>query len=692
MGADLRQAFKRDNLRRAWRWLNTNPDASYKSYFRHIYRSYSISADQNIDDLRKRLAIGSYTPQHATKLYLPKKSGIQRTYTLLALEDQIVYQALINVVADRMLPTVKKKYHKQVFGNLYAGQRSKFFYRDWRRGYRRFGDSLRDIHRRGFIYAASFDLTACYDSIDHSVLSHFLGDIGLQKEFIDLLRKYLRIWTAAPAENRIYQGHGIPQGPLSSGLLSENVLRYFDENHHARPRSWRYFRYVDDIRFFAKDERDLRSVLVDMDLLSKRIGLFPQSNKIDIHRVTNIEDEIKSISHPPEPVGIRKHPNQRIVMRRIADLTPRFEITNETRFKFVLAGALPNARLSVRLIRILERYPHTYVSVFNYFRRYTNISKAVCKQLLDHLKASQLYASYTAEGLRTLRDHCHPSLDANLERYARAVFTKDTGMGDSDLRAAAVSILLARGKLRWQETLDYVEQEADWWPRSEVARHLSIDHVGKPSYEFVINRLLCDSSVDVSVVAVDHLSSHSLEVIVPIDQINPIAQLALKKLGVIGARRGGPSPIATAMQSMISPSLAPIKWKQLLGGHYPDDIAVVIRLKGYSESDATAWVNLIDIFHDDLLDSLFGHEGGVLGNYSHGHIGAALGSPRSRFAAKFPSAYVAFNEVHKTRLQSMLSHPITRATGKRTRYIEYDFLKKIRPKLAKAYLEIWRKW
>src|SRR3989304_5209948 len=100
MGADLRQAFKRDNLRRAWRWLNTNPDAGYKGYFRHIYRSYAISADENIDDLRKRLANGSYTPQHATKLYLPKKSGIQRTYTLLALEDQIVYQALVHVIAD----------------------------------------------------------------------------------------------------------------------------------------------------------------------------------------------------------------------------------------------------------------------------------------------------------------------------------------------------------------------------------------------------------------------------------------------------------------------------------------------------------------------------------------------------------------------------------------------------------------
>ena len=692
MGVDLRQAFKRDNLLRAWRWLNTNPDASYKSYFRHIYRSFAIAADQNIDDLRRRLANGAFEPQHATKLYLPKKSGIQRTYTLLAIEDQIVYQAMINVVADRMVPLVKKKYYKQVFGNLYSGKRSKFFYRDWRKGYRIFSESLRKIHKQGFIFTASFDLTACYDSIDHSVLEHFLTDIGIQKEFIDLLCKYLRIWTAALAEDRIYQGHGIPQGPLSSGFLSEVVLRFFDENHKHKPRSWRYFRYVDDIRFFAKKEHDLRSILVDMDILSKSIGLFPQSSKIDIHKVTNIEKEIKSISHPPEPVGIRKNPNQKQVISRIMDLTPRYRILDETRFKYVLAGALPNAKLSNRLIRILEHHPHIYNSIFNYFDRYTKISKAVCIRLIDLIRRSSLYASFAAAGFRILRDHCHPSLESSLEKFAGRVYSTDDGMEDSDLRAAVVSVLLSRGRLKWQEIIDYVEQETDWWPRTEVVRHLNIEHVGRPSYEFLINKLLCDNSVDVSVVAVDHFSSHSLDLQIPVEQINPVAQMALKRIGAIGARRGGPCPISRSLQTMINPSLAPIKWKHVLGYHYKDDIAVVIRLKGYSESDATAWVSLLDTFHDDILDSLFNHEAGSLGNYDHGNIGGLLGSSSSRFATKYPKAHDAFSNVHQARLESMLSHPITRATGKRTRYIEYKYLTKMKPKLAQAYLEIWRNW
>src|SRR5438477_9378271 len=127
MVPDLREAFHVNNLRRAWRWLNTNDDRYYKGYFRHIYRAYAMAIDENLDDLHKRLVRGTFQPAHATKLYLPKKSGVQRTYTLLNVEDQIVYQGLTNVIAERLLPKVQGQYSKEVFGNLYAGQRSKYF-------------------------------------------------------------------------------------------------------------------------------------------------------------------------------------------------------------------------------------------------------------------------------------------------------------------------------------------------------------------------------------------------------------------------------------------------------------------------------------------------------------------------------------------------------------------------------------
>ncbi len=61
-----------------------------------------------------------------------------------------------------------------------------------------------------------------------------------------------------------------------------------------------YLRYVDDIKILAKTELDLRAKLVKLDIASKEIGLFPQTAKINMRKVTDPEDEIKSVSRPLE--------------------------------------------------------------------------------------------------------------------------------------------------------------------------------------------------------------------------------------------------------------------------------------------------------------------------------------------------------------------------------------------------------
>jgi hypothetical protein len=65
--------------------------------------------------------------------------------------------------------------------------------------------------------------------------------------------------------------------------------------------------------------------------------------------------------------------------------------------------------------------------------------------------------------------------------------------------------------------------------------------------------------------------------------------------------------------------------------------------------------------------------------------GLTLGLP-------FPKAHKAFSCVHQKRLESSLSHAVVRTTGKRTRFIEHEYIDKIKPQLQKAYLEIWGKW
>jgi len=130
----LTDAFDTTNLDRAWRWIRSNPDSEFKSYFRSAYEQFALADTALLADLKKRLKRGTYQPSHACKIYYPKRSGILRPYTLLTVEDQIVYQALVNIVAEKLFPHVRARYLKEAFGHLYAGKSSIWFYRKWSDG------------------------------------------------------------------------------------------------------------------------------------------------------------------------------------------------------------------------------------------------------------------------------------------------------------------------------------------------------------------------------------------------------------------------------------------------------------------------------------------------------------------------------------------------------------------------------
>src|SRR5262245_11632797 len=215
------------NLSRAWRWLRSNPDAEYKRYFRDLYALYALADVSLLTRLRDHLQRDIYQATRASKVFLPKASGILRPYSLLTVEDQIVYQAAANVVAEKLFPKVRHRYYSEVFGHLYAGKSSTWFYRKWRTGYTAFNSAARREFADGLRFSASFDLTACYDSLDHAVLRELLRQLGCDTPFCKQLTEWLSVWTAT--DHGIYHNHGIPQGPLSSGLLSEVVLRHFDD-------------------------------------------------------------------------------------------------------------------------------------------------------------------------------------------------------------------------------------------------------------------------------------------------------------------------------------------------------------------------------------------------------------------------------------------------------------------------------
>jgi retron-type reverse transcriptase len=94
--------FDLNNLRRAYRWLLSNPDSAYKAYFRDAYDAFALASDTHLRWIRQEGLSERYQVSHASNVLLPKPSGSLRSITLLTVEDQIVYQACVNLVAESL--------------------------------------------------------------------------------------------------------------------------------------------------------------------------------------------------------------------------------------------------------------------------------------------------------------------------------------------------------------------------------------------------------------------------------------------------------------------------------------------------------------------------------------------------------------------------------------------------------------
>lgn len=679
--AALDQLRNIDNLRRAWRWIQSNADASYKSYFRSLYQHYSVAEESLLADLSNRLRRGIYEPDVATKLFFPKASGVLRPYTLLSIEDQIVYQAAVNLIAERLAPKVRNRQMKTVFGHLYAGKTSTWFYRKWSAGYAAFNNATRNAVDDEFVYTASFDLTACYDSLDHGVLSHFLGKLGLDRAFCDKLTEWLEKWTAT---NRgIFHHHGIPQGPLSSGLLSEVVLSYFDDLK-VKGAEFRYLRYVDDIRLFARNEHVLRRLLVALDHKSKDIGLFPQSSKISIHRVTDIDRELKSVSNPPEPSIKRKLVDQGRLFSRIRELTPHYQIDDQTRFKYLLAHAEPSAALTARLWRVLEKHPELYRNVCGYLRRYKKLPRVAAEQAVSVIKANGLYPSVKAEFVAAVDGRLPAAHDSFLATHLKGLWTVQAMQ--PDLLVAVGAFLMRTGDLSEGRIKYACKAAPSWWTRAKLMEAMRVDTQDRATSRAVVDAGVRSSCHVPALVAA--WTGFQLAYVPPGGRRswNKASELLLKEVGLVRRSTARVCGIRSSL-AKLDPRIPEVDWKRLFGGQCAQAERQIVEAAAAAKVNITNFVNLLDVFNDLLLDAVYRTDGGI-GTYRLGHIGSALGSATSRFAAKYSAVHFYANEVHEKRSESMGSHPLVRGTRRPTGKISYRFLPKVRRSLLSAINEL----
>lgn len=663
---DLTRAWQIENLRRAWGWLRSNPDRTYKGYFRQLYSAYATADEALLTNLRSRLTRGVFSPSDAVKLFFPKPSGVLRPYSLLAIEDQIVYQAMANVVAERLHPHVKSRYNKQVFGHIYAGSSSRWFYRKWSDGYKAFNTAAEEAFNNGYTWTASFDLTAFYDSIDHKVLRYMLGRIGLDEGFGQCLAEYLAQWTATSTQ--IYHNHGIPQGPLSSGLLAEVVLKHFDDQRLSA-YDVKYFRYVDDIRLFAKKEEHLRHALVALDRISKDVGLFPQSGKIDIHLVKDIEEELKSVSNPIEPVLSAPATDQAALRKRITELSPRFKVANPTRFKFLLAKANPSSTLMDRLWRIYDHAPHYYPQLAGLLSKFDEIPERHATRLIREIEAQELYPAVRAALINASLGRMPASLLTNAKTTLNKLWHPKSAQ--ADISDALWRWFCREGHLTKRQMRSGLTGHHPAWLQMRLHFGVEWNAISPDQRKNLLNITMRSRYADVAISAAWLCGMYEVMPEKPTKDIHPLAKLMLKELGLMRRADSSVCGIRLAISEMTGHDI-PVQWKKLFGKLYKRAEAQITTCKGYFKTDPSAWVNAIDVFDDLLLEALY-RKDTTLGTYTLGNIGGIIQS--TRLKSNYPELFKQANQLHDKRLESDLSHAVVKTTKKPTKPIKFKWLR-----------------
>ncbi|MFI5201233.1 MAG: reverse transcriptase domain-containing protein [Candidatus Kapaibacterium sp.] len=374
------------NLELAWRRIRAGTNVSYKRFFRDLYDAYEIGLQDNLKDLQKRLRGFAFSPYAPVRIYVPKPSGLQRPIALLTIEDQIVYQAMANIMARRVEKKRKKFEGKSVFSNWLNKSSDIFFFVPWKHTFPLYNDKLKDLLGRGFAWYATFDLSSYYDTISHDLLvkSAFPRMGGAETTFRDLIFKFLSCWCSEI--NSQTPRHGIPQGPIASNFFGECLLLEIDRKMSA---SYKYVRYVDDIRLFGKTEEEVRRALIALEIFCRESGLVPQGSKVHVRKAQSA-DEVSNML-PSLPNELEEEPESTIANSQALKLfkasingKPQ-RIVDKTKAKYVLFRAAPSPRLLTYVLRLLPRHPE-YIDAFMVFLSQYPYSTDVWKSCRSYLE------------------------------------------------------------------------------------------------------------------------------------------------------------------------------------------------------------------------------------------------------------------------------------------------------------------
>lgn len=663
------------NLKLAWRRINTGRNLQYKRFFREAYLVYESALDHHIRELHRALAAKAWQPTCATRIYLPKPSGLQRPLSLLDLEDQIVLQAVANRFAAKLYAQRQRVELHTVFSNKLASPKdSIFFLEQWQQTYGEFQKKCQEVFAQGYRWSAHFDLAAFYDTISHKLLLEGMSTKGDEEETKNTVQNWLGRWSSGDLDSAI--GHGIPQGPVASGFLSEAFLLPIDRQ--LQKASFKYMRYVDDIRLFGRSESEVREAAIFLEQQCRNRGLIPQSSKCGIKELSSAAEAMGSLpSIPPQDGrGENEPPMKASAARKLlagAIASRPYEIKDKSRFRFVMYRAPADSEILGRVLRLLPRHPEHIDAMAAYFGNYRQ-SRRIVVAALDYLASGVPY-SYVRGELWHMVARLAPT----------AVLQHGLDLARQDARRRSRCVALSWGVMHYLmrcESAGLAQNDQRLSSENPISLSLLAPlfcDMGHKSARRIVRllkgRTLMEQFAGARAMQRQRMSLADLGL--RQRDLRPSCIVSLKALGVIQRQlhvevRDYVGDKLTELYNCVK---VPI-WRTLLGAEYEFALQVLIEAAVRYPGACSDWLSLQDSFGDLALRQFmrFLSEKRLPGHMATANEDRLVKYGRlivagSAFQRQYPQIADPLRSIHNRRNTLPGSHPYADRGGSRNRYL-----------------------
>lgn len=662
------------NLKLAWRRIATGRNIQYKRFFREAYLVYESGLDANIRNLRAELRNGVWKPSHATRIHLPKPSGLQRPLSLLEIEDQIVLQAFANIVAKETLRKRRAVELDCVFSNILTKKSDSIFFTEiWQNTYKKFQEKCESLFQDGNTWVADFDLASYYDTISHDLLLRITSPNAMQSKSAKRISDWLQVWSSGQVATGT--SHGIPQGPVASDYIAEAFFLPIDKE--LQRKDIKYVRYVDDIRIFGSSENAVRGAVIELEQKVRERGLIPQSSKFEIRKLRTAQEAIGKLpslapTHAKQSDGPELPDGLALSYLKASIQGRPQKIFDKSRFRYVAYRAAASTSFLALMLRLLPRHPEHIDAFVAYFNNYSK-SRRVARSALNYLNTDLPYAYVRGELW-----HLVARLGSERE------YSDGLELARADARKRSQCPALSWGVMHFLTKCDQkgiAKIGRRYRSEHPLSRSLLVPIL--PQREFsnkgIARDMLQGSTLEQTACAREmQKRSVSLVKLGLNHQDLPLsAGISLKCLGVIRRRNNSRKDwISQVFSSVYSCNKADI-WRRLFGTEYEHALQISIEMQDRCQGSRSDWLSLQDSINDILTRELIGllHRNGYLTNQSlvnrknelvkYGSL-IQLNSP---FSNSYTSIADRFRTIHQRRNQLPGSHPYDQKGGARNRWL-----------------------